>query len=543
MDTSFEDAQILWEDVVALAREYQDDPTLAAWVERLLPLSFDGKSFVAVAKQRWTEQKVMTSYKGIIESLLKEITLEDIVLSVVVDAAYFSGNAAPSIPAGATTPAFAESAPSQPHQNEPMTPQSELPSVVREPEKAQHAINTQASAPAAPAPQQPYASQVKEDESETSSEPAVQPADVTQEGISYTAQGVATASGTRGLPLSEYTFDTFIVGDANRLAFDVARAAAEGDRLPGNPIFLYSKSGLGKTHLLFSILNYVSANRPDTEVVYATSNGFVEDYVDEMFNKKYRGKEVMKKYRNCDILLIDDVQFFTRKQESAVTFFDIFNQLINEGKTIVLTADEPPDYLQLDERMKTRFNMGTVIDIATPSYELKRHILQYHYERRRALVSWLATELTSSQLDTIAELSPNNIREMQGFLTKVMMQASTGAPTPLDEDDIRAIHDELFRINQSVSIATIVRVVSKKFGVSEEEMTSPKRSKPINEARQVSMWLARQMTDDSYSSIGRHFNRDHSTVYNAIANIERRSQSDRSFMNMLESLEKTIKAR
>ena len=634
MDPLYENALFIWGDVADLSRSYAPDPTIQAWVGRLKPVSFDGSTFVAATQLRWTERKIMTTYREVIEHFLYEITLEHVSFSVVVDPSLFQDGAPAATPVGAMTPVSAAApatsvavtgaapvatapvapmptAPAAPQPAMSASPQPIAPTAVPAAPTADPAVTADARqgaaaggaaafvppklpkrplphmthtmrTPMAPAPgvgsadavvaastsATPLAPQAADAVPTVSTPAATVPEapalptdvaaevaaevlaedtpDVTEEGISITLDSTVGADQqTQAVetPLANYTFDTFVVGEANRMAFEVARAAAEGDKLPGNPVFIYSKSGLGKTHLLLSILNYIRTNRPGVEVVYATSNGFVEDYVDEMQNRRVRGKEVMKRYRTCDVLLVDDVQFFVKKQESVTTFFDIFNSLTMAGKTIVLSADEPPDYLQLDDRIKTRFSMGTVLDIAQPSYELKRMILQSTYDRRRSEVSWLRGDLVSQQLDWIAEYSPNNIREMQGFLNRVMLRSSQGQGGVVSEDQIKAIRDEIFQSERKVEIPTIIKFVAKEYGVSESDVRGQRRTKMVSEARQVSMWLARQMTDDSYQSIGNYFSRDHSTVYNSIMKIDKMSQDDRSFMGKLESFERSIKNR
>ena len=158
-------------------------------------------------------------------------------------------------------------------------------------------------------------------------------------------------------------------------------------------------------------------------------------------------------------------------------------------------------------------------------------------------MSWLRGDLVSQQLDWIAEYSPNNIREMQGFLNRVMLRSSQGQGGVVSEDQIKAIRDEIFQSERKVEIPTIIKFVAKEYGVSESDVRGQRRTKMVSEARQVSMWLARQMTDDSYQSIGNYFSRDHSTVYNSIMKIDKMSQDDRSFMGKLESFERSIKNR
>ncbi len=525
---TYENAVILWEDLLRLAGADSTDPSLQAWLGRLKPVSFDGKTFMAAAQLKWTEQKIMTKYKGAIEGYLHTITLDNPSLYVVVDPNLFAEGVSSS-----TVPAI-----------DPVTVAPAAPAFVDVPTSQTATTPASPVAPAAdPTPvSQPVAATSAQPTIYSSEQPSPTLVDITPQSVTDEDVPVSPLPPVHLVPLEDYTFDTFVTGEGNKWAYDVARTAAEGNHVE-QPIFFYSRPGLGKTHLLYAIYNYVRMYRPGVVPILAGANEFAEDYIDEIQNKKYRGKDVMKKYRQCDILLIDDVQFFINKQETVTTFFDIFNRLILEGKTIVLSADEPPDYLKLDDRMRTRFNQGTVLSIAPPPFELRRRILQSHYDRRRAQTSWLKNDLTSEQLDLIAEISPNSIRDMQGLLSRVMIEASAHQGGELSADAIRNIHDEMFRVGRLVEIPTIIKVVAKDYGVGEQEIRGSRRTKTVSEARQVSMWLARQLTDDSYSSIGRHFNRDHSTVYTAITKIDKISQNDRVFMKKLQGLEKLIKGR
>lgn len=558
-----ESAAILWSDVVQLARE-GNDPSIVPWIERLIPISLDENTLVTAARQKWTEQKVMKEYRDTIEGYIYEITLEHIQLSCIIDPnAKTSGQeettTTPPVSHDGTKPStpVTSQAPAQPKSS----PQeaSHLPVVSDAPSQ------TQTSSSHAPHESIPESNGTPNEGTGDIDE--LSPADdITREGISIVVDNVTAetashdqdgrgskkgknkkgAKPTGVLPpgnLAQYTFDTFIVGEANDQAYALARTMAEETVVPYNPLFLYSKSGLGKTHLLLAIYTYILMYRPEVKVLYATSNAFVEEYVDEITNKKLKGKEVMKKYREVDVLLVDDVQFFARKQESVGCFFDIFNQLTMDGKYVVLSADEPPDYLNLDERVKQRFSMGYVASIATPSNELKHTILKNYYETKRHQIVWLKGEINDDCLNYIAEISPNNIREMQGLLNKIMMDVNIKPTEPLTHEHIKEIRDELFKSEKRIEIPLIIGVVANEFGVSTSDIRGQKRTKAISEARQVTMWLARQLTDESYQSIGNCFNRDHSTVYNSISKIDRISQSDRNYLFKLERLKKEVRNR
>lgn len=580
-----EEAAMLWGDVVQLAQE-SGEAGMAQWLDRLLPISFDGATLTCAAKLKWTERKVMTTYRELIEACIQEITMEPIALAVVVDPAYFADGAegapAVSTPAAAgTAPAAATPtpdvapvaqvaipqaapAPSNPPAEPTSVPQpSFAPQPAASPVAAAPSPAALAGAQAAasrtthplvglrakiPASAQAALATPQTDVPQAAPTPAPQAPIVsapTPEAVPAPQPSAAVPTPQPSPePLSEFTFDTFVVGEANRMAFDAARTMAEEEIVPYNPLFLYSKPGLGKTHLLRAIQNYVQMYRPGIRVLYAESNVLAENYVDDITVKKLRGSEVLRRYREADVLLIDDVQFLKNKKETQVTFFDIFNQLRDSGKHIVLAADEAPDYLELDERLKQRFGMGLVIDIAMPSHELKQTILRNYAQTYATQTARLrGVELTEDALDYMAELSPNNIREMQGFLKRVMMEQSSAPTTQLTHERIKAVRDKLFKTSRRVDIAMIIDVVCEDFGVTSADVRGKGRTKLVSEARQVTMWLARQMTDESYQAIGNHFGRDHSTVTTSVKKIEGLSQDDPTYLNRLEQLKKRVEGR
>ena len=568
-DATREEAELLWSDILDMARG-ELNPAIIPWLERLTPLSLDNQVLSMAAPSRWAEKKVMTEYRQDIEGFIRETTLEDITLSVVVSPAGSAPTlatrqvATPQQPAPAPTAQMAlpqqQAAAAQPATSAPVA--SQHPAASPTPTPAQ--VPTPTSA--APAQAWPEAPTVTLAEAQAASGMHASPIEtlgeeLTREGALVSVDTTGTvemregnAAGSVVAPaqtapaqtvsreaLSGFTFETFIVGEANKMAFEAARNVAEDPDAGFNPLFLYSKPGLGKTHLLMAIKNYIDANRPGTNAVYCTSSKFVSDFVDETQNKKLKGLQVMKKYFDADVLLVDDVQMFSRNQGSVSAFFDVFNRLTLEGRHIVLAADEPPDYLNLDERVRTRFGAGMVLDIAEPSYELKRQILATYYQKQKRDISWFEANLTEEDLDYIAEIAPSSIREMQGFLLKISTMSA--ARNGLTRMQIKAVRDELFKSDKPVDIATIIHVVALERGVDEAEIRGKKQTKAVSRARQECMWLARQLTDESYQTIGSNFGRDHSTVYNSISKIDGITKSDRSYQLELEDLKKVIRNR
>lgn len=340
---------------------------------------------------------------------------------------------------------------------------------------------------------------------------------------------------------SDFSFDTYIVGESNNLAFSMAKAVAEqpGGTSNLNPLFIWGPSGNGKTHLLLSIVNYLRVHQPNMNVQYVPANAFVDQYIDDL-RRKRSGSEVLKDYRDVEVLLVDDVQFLENKQQSVTTFFDIFNQLISKGKQIVLAADTPPDYLNLDNRVRSRFGSGVVIDIKAPTYEMKRSILLSYYERCRQRMDWCDVEIPPKLFDTITELAPNNPRSMQGLITSIIIKASDN-PDVLTSEGIKKTISELFKSTEAVSIGSIIRKVCEAYDVTVEDVRGKSRTKTISEARQVVMWMARQLTDESYETIGTELGgRDHSTVYYSIGKVEERLTEDKSYLCKLDRLKKEI---
>ncbi|HED09134.1 MAG TPA: chromosomal replication initiator protein DnaA [Caldithrix abyssi] len=329
-----------------------------------------------------------------------------------------------------------------------------------------------------------------------------------------------------------YHFDNFIVGDNNNFASAAARAVGDA---PGktnyNPLIIYGRTGLGKTHLIQAIGNHARLNNPDTKVYYASSETFTSHFISAI--QKNKVAEFSAFYRSCDILLIDDIQFFSNKGKTQEEFFHTFNDLHQNGKQIVLTSDRPINELNaLEERLISRFKWGLVVDIQPPDFETRLAIL-----RRKCDESEL--DIPEDVLEYLAVNLVDNVRELEGALTKIMAQVTFTAAEPTI-DLARGIVTEIAKPDQHIlNIDTIVQYCSKVFEVSADQIRAKTRKKNIVEARKVAMYLSKELTKHSLVTIGLHFGgRDHSTVIHAIESVNERMRTEPTFRSKIESMKK-----
>jgi chromosomal replication initiator protein len=335
---------------------------------------------------------------------------------------------------------------------------------------------------------------------------------------------------------SKYTFDSFVIGSSNRFAHAAALAVAEAPAQAYNPLFIYGSTGLGKTHLLQAISQYVGAHSGQLTARYVTSETFMNDFINSLRDKRIEGFK--QRYRNYDVLLIDDVQFFEHKERIQEEFFHTFNALYESGSQIVLSSDRPPrDIATLEERLRSRFEWGLITDIQPPDLETRIAIL-------RKKVKTDGITITDSEVLTfIASRISTNIRELEGALTRVVAFSSlTGRPMTVDL--AQEVLKDVFPQGElaAVSIGRIQETVSDRFGVSLEELCGDKRSQNIVYPRQVAMYLSRELTDSSLPKIGKEFGgRDHTTVIHATTKIARLIKEDRSVYNLVQELTARIK--
>lgn len=341
------------------------------------------------------------------------------------------------------------------------------------------------------------------------------------------------ASGSMSL---KYTFDLFVIGSSNRFAHAAALAVAEAPAQAYNPLFIYGGTGLGKTHLLQAVGQYVGAHGNGLTSRYVTSETFMNDFINSLRDKRIEGFK--QRYRTYDVLLVDDVQFFEGKERIQEEFFHTFNSLYEAGRQIVISSDRPPkEIATLEERLRSRFEWGLITDIQPPDLETRIAILRKKEKTDRIHVP------DPDVLTYVAERVTTNIRELEGALTRVVAFSSlTGRPMTVElaEDVLK----DVFPQGQAVeiSIRRIQETVSERFGMTVNELCSAKRSQAIAYPRQVAMYLSRALTDSSLPRIGKEFGgRDHTTVMHANAKIEGMIREDRTVYNLVQELTARIK--
>jgi chromosomal replication initiator protein len=334
----------------------------------------------------------------------------------------------------------------------------------------------------------------------------------------------------------KYTFDLFVIGSSNRFAHAAALAVAEAPAQAYNPLFIYGGTGLGKTHLMQAIAQYVGEHSGDLSVKYVTSETFMNDFINSLRDKRIEGFK--QRYRTYDLLLVDDVQFFEHKERIQEEFFHTFNSLYEAGSQIVMSSDRPPrDIATLEERLRSRFEWGLITDIQPPDLETRIAILRKKVKTDGINVS------DPQVLSFIASRISTNIRELEGALTRVVAFSSlTGRSLSVDlaEDVLKDVFPQ--GEAAEVSIRRIQELVSERFQLSMDELCGDKRSQNIVYPRQVAMYLSRELTDSSLPKIGKEFGgRDHTTVIHATSKIARLIREDRSVYNLVQELTARVK--
>jgi chromosomal replication initiator protein len=311
-----------------------------------------------------------------------------------------------------------------------------------------------------------------------------------------------------------YTFASFVVGNSNKFAHAAAMAVAESPARSYNPLFIYGGVGLGKTHLMHAIGHYILERNLGARIVYASSEKFTNELINAIRDDKT--EEFRQKYRNVDVLLIDDIQFLAGKERTQEEFFHTFNTLHDAFKQIVLTSDRPPKEIPtLEDRLRSRFEWGLIADIQPPDLETRIAIL-----RKKAELE--GVEVPEEVINFIANRIPSNIRELEGALVRIKAFCTLNRVSP-DLEVAQEILKDLLprRENHKISILTIQRVVAEHFNLKPSLMRAKKRSKEIAYPRQVAMYLARELTDLSLPSIGEEFGgRDHTTVLHAYEKVK-----------------------
>ena len=361
--------------------------------------------------------------------------------------------------------------------------------------------------------------------------------DLAQAELAESVLDQPTLDQALGLPFPDrYTFETFVPGTSNKFAHAAALAVAEAPPSKAyNPVFIYGGVGLGKTHLLFAVANHMWKLSPRTRVRYVTSESFMTEFIKAV--RERRGYQFQRQYRDVDVLLLDDVQFLARAEETQTEFFHTFNHLHQHERQIVIASDRPPQELGgIEERLRSRFRSGLVVDVQPPDLETRIAILQLKVLRDRV-------EVPDDVLHFIASKFENNIRELEGALLRVAAFASLSRQSPDLALAERALEDLIPESGQEIPPAMILEETARYFGLGSGDLVSKSRSRPLTTARHVAMYLLRELTGLSLIKIGEHFDRDHTTVLHGIKKIEGLMPARGSTYKQVQELTKKIRAR
>lgn len=529
-----------WARICAQVKSYQDiDPSqVSAFFSRLVPQAMSDSFLMLTADNDFIKTWVEQHYTEVIVRALRDLTGVVFAVAIAVDPTQEQRKIAA---AGQPSPAAPLSAPAQPMPTPtPAQPAaSTIESLPSQPIAAAAPPSPAYGAPLSQAtpfePSGMVAHSLAEDVVVDHYAPPA-PAPLSQEPVAERASN----------PSSSLMFENFVIGESNRMAYSMAVEVAESPgRLPLNPLFIYGKSGLGKTHLMRAIQNYIEETRPSMRTVYVDAQDFVSKYSEAGAIKdqeKVSFRNFRAYYEQADILLLDDVQHLQGKKESMNMLFQLFNTLTSQGKQVVLSADRAPKNIQFDERLKSRFYSGGTIDIQPPEVETKLGIVKSftdEFSRSEGLGNFTLSDDIQMY---IAENSGSNIRELKGAVNTVIYRMIYCDRSDISIDEVRELLANHFTggMSRSLTVEDIQREVENFFKVSHSDMVGPKRSQSIVRPRQIAIYLCRQLLDLPYGDIGKKFNRDHSTAIHSATSIEERLKTDRDTQEEIEVLQKII---
>ena len=489
--TSIDDQlTLVWEEAKAHLRGQVNDATFRLWFERTVPVSMSDGVFVVGAANNFAREWLESRFGDKVRGALSEVLSADVEIRVVVDER--------AAALGAHRPAEA----------------GERDAAGRSPGSRREAGEEAGAAASGPS---------------AASAPTATTA----------AGAAARPTDTQGLN-PRYVFDRFVVGPHNEYATAVARSVAESPARAYNPVFIYAGTGLGKTHLIQAIAHETIARHASLRVKYVTVEQFTDEFINAV-TEKGRIEGFKRKYRTNDVLLIDDVQFLAEKQQTQVEFFHTFNSLYEAHKQLVITSDRPPRELEeLEERLRSRFGQGIVVDIGRPDLETRIAIL-------RKQVKWEGFKVQDQEVvEFIAGRVSTNIRELEGALTRVVGFASV-AGVPVTVEVAREALKGLLPVayEHPITIDAIQGEVARQFGCYVSDLRGDRRTQDVAYARQIAMYLTRELTDASLPQIGDRFGgRDHTTVLYAVNKIKRllNDDHDRHLHELIQLLTARLKA-
>lgn len=347
-------------------------------------------------------------------------------------------------------------------------------------------------------------------------------------------------------PSSTLTFSNFVIGESNQMAYSMANEVAGNPGRPiFNPLFIYGKSGLGKTHLMLAIKNYIDKTQPHLRTVYADSADFVSKYMEASVahdREKASFKNFKHYYEEADVLLIDDIQYLQNKKQCLDMVFQLFNSLTAQGKQVVLSADRAPKNIDVDDRYSSRFSSGGIVEVRPPDIETKLAIVKRFAEECSRNEGFSQCAIPDDIQMYIAENSSSNIRELLSAVTNVLYRMVFSGQSDMTIEGARVLLENHFSggMSRNLSAEDIQREVENFFKVSHADLLSAKRSRSIAYPRQIAIYLCRQLLDVPYEDIGRKFNRDHSTAIYAVGAIEEKLKKERDVQEEVETLQKIL---
>ena len=581
------EARILLDDVIAFCRRDGRETRLINMLEQCGATGFDDESLTIQVPSRFAYNYLVKQHE-LIERYLEEISFMPMVLNVVVaEGGAPSETQTPTAAATPTVPVTAAATPTVPASEGLPQRAAEVPTSFTEAPASPFApaepVATSEPTVAAPAKSEPISKSGVTVRNTVSPEAfrkmmdEMRSQDPTGKRKNATApqQPAATHAPAAAAPAAtpepdaaaldinaKYTFASFVAGDENRHAFNSAmRFAAYAEEPQQCPsLFIYGNSGLGKTHLLFAIRNYLAKEKPYIRVKYANSQAYLDDYMNELGAQRGPGNLIMREYRDADILIIDDVQNIVGKQASVEFFFQLVDSFIREGKKIALASDRAPKDLAMDERLTSRFSSGMLCLVSEPGFEMKYVILKRYYESiiqqdedltsmnvDTSLLQALPSsegKLTDEHLRHMAEISGNNIRSLESFCERCANLSSEreAAGAELTAEDIDRVAKIYFNTaHKIIHVDTVQRVVEEFYHVSHEELVGKRRTANIAFARHVAVYLANNLCEMTTPAIGAEFGgRDHSTVLNSLKVVENKMREDRRIVEDIQNLKNTI---
>ncbi|MCL1891175.1 MAG: chromosomal replication initiator protein DnaA [Coriobacteriia bacterium] len=538
------EATTLWDQVYKnlLGRQETNNPAAEAYLSYLVPQDLDETTLTVVTELAFAKQWIEARYLSFIdEAIVSTLGSQRNINIVILDEASMPAPSAIQQQAQQQAAQQAAQLAEQNQQPVQQQPAAQQPIQQAQPTQTPQPAQQNTTAPAAMPISTPTNTPVDIPADMPSVTSALSAARQETQGTQQSQQTQRSqqqqAQQTQATPAqashSEKTFDTYIVGSSNDFAFSASQGVAEMPGLRFNPLFIYGRSGLGKTHLLLAIKDYINRYHPERKVVFAQTSEFVNDFTSAMASINKDLTDFRIKYHMCDVLLLDDVQYLEGKESTTNALFDIFNLFIAQHKQIVLSADRAPNELNLDERFASRFAQGLTAGIQPPSFEMKmaifNNLIKYY------CYQFGVDEINVPQevADHIIGLSSSNIRELEGATSTIVgyiaHHAGDEKNTQITIEAAEQIVGTVFLHNdlKQIDVRSIQRVVENHYGISHADMVGSRRSKNISFPRQVAMYLSRRLTTKSFPEIGKMFGgKDHTSVLYAHRNIEQKIMKD-----------------